>query len=185
MAHDRVQSELNEATVPGMEEDREVDRFVDAWGDLGRTWGIPRTTARIQALLLASEEPRTLDDITERLGISKGGASGRLKELRDWGLANRVGVDGDRRDHYVAHDDVWRAFAAMVRTRKEREFDPTAKEVRKGLRSLRRGASGRLRERLTQAGEVLDLLDGLGERLLRAGPAMRAVLRFVAGSRGD
>jgi HTH-type transcriptional regulator, glycine betaine synthesis regulator len=160
-----------------------VAQFVDAWGDLGKIWGIPRTTARIQALLLASDEPLSLDDISGRLGISKGGASDRLKQLREWEMVRRETVPGDRRDFHAAEDDVWKTFLAMVRIRKQGEFDPIAGAVRAGLTDLRRGAGKPLKARLDQMEDVLDVLDGLGDRLLAAGPAMRAVLGFIAGKR--
>lgn len=156
-----------------------VDRFVAAWGELGPIFGIPRTTARIQGLLLASEGPHSLDGIAERLGVSKGGASMRLKELREWGIARRVEAAGDRRDFHVAADDVWGSFLTMARARKRGEFDPVAERIRAAARELAGTAGGAHRRRLQRAGEVLDTLDGLGERLLASGSALRALLRLL------
>lgn len=163
-----------------------IERFVDAWGRMGVIWGIPRTTARIQALLLAADEPLSLDEIASRLSISKGGASGRLKDLREWGVVERGAVVGDRRDFYVASDDVWKSFLSMVRARKRLEFDPASEDVRGSLRELS-ALPGRGEDaRLDQMVEILDTLDGLGERLLMAGPATRTLLRFLAGGKkGD
>jgi DNA-binding transcriptional regulator GbsR (MarR family) len=158
-----------------------VDRFVDAWGEMGRVWGIPRTTARIHALLLAAAEPLSLDEITARLGVSKGGASDRLKELRSWDVVRRVSVAGDRRDFHEASEDVWAAFLAMVRARKAGEFDPAATAVRAQVGRLSRDAGKAVRARLRQVRDILDLLDGLGERLIDAGPATRTILGFLSG----
>ena len=38
-------------------------KFVNAWGTLGRSWGINKTMAQIHALLMISPEPLTTDDI--------------------------------------------------------------------------------------------------------------------------
>lgn len=161
----------------------EVDRFTEAWGDLGPVFGIPRTTARIQGLLLATDGPVSLDEIVVRLGVSKGGASTRLKDLRDWGVARRVKEAGDRRDYHEAADDVWGSFLAMARARKRSEFDPVADRIRDSIAGLRTGAGKKHAARLAKAGEVLDTLDGLGERLIESGPALRAVLRFLGRKR--
>jgi DNA-binding transcriptional regulator GbsR (MarR family) len=160
--------------------DRTSTELVEAWGDLGVLWGIPRTTARIQALLLASDGPLSLDEIATTLGVSKGGASTRLAELRRWGIARRVPREGDRRDYHAASDDVWGSFLTMVRARKREEFDPVAERIRAAISARSGGEGGRVADRLALAEEILDTLDGLGERFLGAGRGMRAVLRFLA-----
>lgn len=160
-----------------------VAELVDAWGEMGRIWGIPKTTARIHALLLGEGKPLSLDEITLRLGISKGGASARLKELRTWDVVRRVPMPGDRRDFHAANEDVWTAFLALVRARKTTEFDPAADAVRRNVGRLCRVADKPLRERLRQMGDILDVLDGLGDRLISAGPAIRVVLGFLSGPR--
>lgn len=166
------------------EEDRDaVDRLTEAWGDLGPIFGIPRTTARIQGLLLATAGPVSLDEIVERLGVSKGGASMRLKELREWGVVRRVRESGDRRDFHEAADDVWGSFLALARARKRSEFDPVADRIRASIAELRDRAGKKHATRLGKAGEVLDTLDGLGERLIESGPTLRAVLRFLGRKR--
>ena len=55
------------------------EQFVESWGSLGMLWGINRSMARIQALLIASEQPLSLDDIAEHLQISRGNTSMSLK----------------------------------------------------------------------------------------------------------
>jgi DNA-binding transcriptional regulator GbsR (MarR family) len=167
-----------------MNERSAIDRFVDAWGEMGRIWGIPRTHARIHARLLATDDALSLDAIVAALSISKGGASMALRDLRSWGIVRRADRPGDRRDFHVAEGDVWSSFAAMVRARKGREFDPAAADVRNRIAELFPETSDSIRERLGQMVEILDTLDGLGERLLKAGPSTRAVLRFLAGLAG-
>ena len=71
----------------------------------------------------------------------------------------------------------------MVRARKTGEFDPAAAAVRREIGGLRRGASKPVKKRLGTMGDILDVLDGLGDRLIKAGPATRTVLSFLSGSR--
>ena len=49
-----------------------------------------------------------LDDVVNRLGISKGSASQGLTVLRNLGAIRLVYVAGDRRDHYEADFDLVR-----------------------------------------------------------------------------
>src|SRR5512133_3443583 len=157
-----------------------VQRFVEAWGAMGSLWGINRSVARVHALLMASEEPISLDEIAERLQISKGNASMSLRELRTFGVVRQVEAPGDRRDFYVTEPDVWTMFFRILRERKRREFDPALEAIR-GLVE-RAGAACEVKERLEQMADLLATADGVMARFLRDPQSSRAALAFMAGS---
>jgi len=56
-----------------------------------RTVGQPRSIAEIYGLLFVSHQPLTLDDLVERLRLSKGSASQGLKYLRELGAVRGNG----------------------------------------------------------------------------------------------
>lgn len=101
------------------------DRFIACWGQMGSAWGISRTMAEVHALLFITAEPMCTDDIMERLQISRGNASMSLRSLLDWGVVSRTHRRGDRKEYFVAEQDVWTMFRAIVRERMKREADPT------------------------------------------------------------
>jgi DNA-binding transcriptional regulator GbsR (MarR family) len=156
-----------------------VQTFVEAWGAMGSLWGINRSVARVHALLMASEEPISLDDIAERLQISKGNASMSLRELRTFGVVRQVEVPGDRRDFYVTEPDVWTMFFRILRERKRREFDPALDAIRRLVDEP--GASGAVRGRLEQMADLLTTMDGVASRFLKDPESSRSALAFVAG----
>lgn len=100
------------------------DRFITLWGEMGSTWGIPRTMAQTHALLYIVGEPLNTDEVMSRLHISRGNASMTLRSLVEWGLVTRIHARGDRKEYFKAEQDVWRLFTIIVRERKRREFDP-------------------------------------------------------------
>ncbi len=100
------------------------NRFVSIWGEMGSSWGIPRTMAEVHALLYIVGEPLNTDQIMERLAISRGSASMSLKSLHDWGLVGRAHKRGDRKEYFRAEQDVWQVFRIITRERKRREIDP-------------------------------------------------------------
>ena len=67
-----------------------------------RALGQPRSVAEIYGLLFVSHRPLPMDELIERLNLSKGSASQGLKYLQDLGAARTVYVAGDRRTHYEA-----------------------------------------------------------------------------------
>ena len=82
------------------------DRFVEGIGRLAATVGVSRVNGQLYAMLFLSEKPLCLDDMVERLKISKGNASLNIRKLESLGVAKRVWVKGDRKDFYQAELDI-------------------------------------------------------------------------------
>src|SRR5258708_28451651 len=76
--------------------------IIDFFVELSRLVGQPRSLAEIYGLLFVSSRPLAMDDVIERLRLSKGSASQGLKFLRNMGAVRMVYVPGDRRVHYEA-----------------------------------------------------------------------------------
>ena len=155
--------------------------FVESWGSMGALWGINRSMARIHALLLATREPLGLEELSDELGISRGNASMCLKELRHWGVIRRIHLTGERRDYYIAEDDIWSMLFRIAEERKKREFDPALSALRKAL-----AATGEeddlVRERLTELEEILRAVERVLERFLKSEEASRGMLKFLSAS---
>lgn len=62
--------------------------------------GVPRLGGRIFGVLLLSDRALTLDELTERAGLSKASASSNARLLLRLGLIESATPPGDRRDHY-------------------------------------------------------------------------------------
>lgn len=163
---------------------------------MGMLWGVNRSIARIHALLILSEQPLSLDDIANRLQMSRGNTSMSLRELRTWGVVKRVKEPGDRRDFYETEPDVWRMFFKIFGERKRREFDPALAAVREALRA----AEGQLSSssdpeslarrstmlgRLKQMEELMSTMERVLARFLANEKTSRAMLRFLTGWIGD
>lgn len=80
-------------------------RFIDSAGQTTQSLGSGRVLGQVYASLYLSEEPQSLDRVTESLGISKGSASMTLRQLESWGAVRKIWVKGDRKDYYLANDE--------------------------------------------------------------------------------
>jgi HTH-type transcriptional regulator, glycine betaine synthesis regulator len=76
--------------------------IIDFFVQLSRLLGQPRSLAEIYGLLFISGLPLAMDDLIDRLQLSKGSASQGLKFLRNIGAVRMVYVAGERRVHYEA-----------------------------------------------------------------------------------
>jgi DNA-binding transcriptional regulator GbsR (MarR family) len=164
------------------------ERFVLHWGEMANAWGINRTMGQIHALLYVSPRPLSMDEVMERLKISRGNASMNLRALEDWGVIQRAHFTGDRREYFRSVSDVWELFATLIRERKRREFDPTVRSLREIVTEAN-GAGGddpglvNFRARIGSLLTLMELLESLGERLLPRDP--REIPRLLEGQVED
>jgi len=107
-----------------------LEKFILHWGEMGTRWGVNRTVAQMHALLFASPQPMTADELATTLSVARSNVSISLRELQAWGLIRVVHVMGDRKDHYEAIKDVWEMLHIILEERKSREIDPTLTVLR-------------------------------------------------------
>jgi len=100
------------------------ERFIEAWGALGSSWGVTRTMAQIHALLLVSTVPLSSDDVMEQLQISRGNVNTNMRMLVDWTLAYKKLIPGERKEFFIAEKDMSKVIKSIVIARKKRELEP-------------------------------------------------------------
>lgn len=100
------------------------EKFIEAWGTLGSSWGVTRTMAQIHALLLVSSEPLSSDDVMEELQISRGNVNTNMRMLLDWGLAHKKLIPGNRKEYFVGEKEMSKVVKNIITARKKRELEP-------------------------------------------------------------
>lgn len=98
--------------------------FVQTWGAIGSSWGIPRSMAQIHALLLASNEPLSTEDVMETIQISRGNVNINIRELINWNLVAKQHKLGERKEFFTATTDIMTMAQNIVQERKKRELQP-------------------------------------------------------------
>ena len=124
----------NGAAVPDRSTGKTAEEIrvelAEAWGDMGAAWGVTPAIARVQAYLMARQEPLTEREVREALGLSHRAASLALAEAESWGIVERVpeprrvGRRGPAGTAYLAVGDHWQWFGRVIAERKVREGDP-------------------------------------------------------------
>ena len=106
-----------------------MQQFILHWGEMGTRWGVNRSVAQIHALLHLSPKPLPADEICETLGLARSNVSNGIKELQSWKLVRVSRELGDRRDHFMAEQDMIQVVRLVVEGRRSREFQPTIAAV--------------------------------------------------------
>ena len=82
------------------------DKFIESIGKMCDSFGLNKFIAQLYAVLYLSDRPMSLDEMTERLKVSKGNVSINIRELENWGAVRSVWIKGSRKDYYEANLDV-------------------------------------------------------------------------------
>ncbi len=143
------------------------------------------STARVCGLLISTATPLSPSGISEALAISRGNVSMCLKELRGWGVVQRVPRSGDRRDYYESRGDLFEQMIAIARERKRREFDPVVGAALAALEGLAAAAPPPEAEKLRSVAEYLATLDRMGREVLDHKPAAMALIALLKSSYGE
>jgi len=72
--------------------------------------------AQLYTVLYLSHKPLSLNDMLERLKISKGSVSINIRALERYGAVRRVWVKGSRKDYYEAETDISKVVLDRVRS---------------------------------------------------------------------
>jgi len=200
MPHERRQSPMPDdsdrldqsatATADVLRESQE--QFVAIWGQMGSKWGIPRTMAEVHALLFIEGRPMNTDEVMSRLHISRGNASMTLRSLVDWGIVTTAHLPGDRKEYYVAEQDVWKLFRTIARERKKREIDPLLEALHECRDQAEAAAATKSsdveaaaidahKERLDRMLEFMRLVDQISQRFVSPmGKGLEVAARILA-----
>lgn len=165
------------------------DRFVELWNNMATLWGVSPTMARIHGLLYITGAALSMDDIMQRLEISRGNVSMNLSKLVEWGLVRRIHKRRDRKEYFESLSDVWEMFTLVANQRKRREIDPILNTLRRcrdeltpetlGARAAEEGPRSRL-ERINNLLKFLTMVDGLAQRFFESHRGLRAAIELLA-----
>lgn len=82
------------------------NKFLENIGKLCESFGLNGFLAQLYAVLYLSNKPLSLDDLKDKLGVSKGNVSINIRVLEQWGAVRNVWVKGSRKDYYEAEVDI-------------------------------------------------------------------------------
>src|SRR5688572_7521175 len=95
-------------------------RFVERSGLIAEREGFSRIAGRIFGLLLLSPTELSLEEIADRLKVSRASVSTEARRLQDHGIVERTSRPGDRKDYYhVAPDHYVRSLEQHFQTMRE------------------------------------------------------------------
>lgn len=104
-----------------------------------RVIGLPRSVGEIYGLMFMEPEPLCLDDLQQRLNLSRGSVSQGLRVLREVGAIRSSYVPGQRKDHFTAETELRRLLGGFLARQVRPHLDSGSNRLRR-LQRLGEGA---------------------------------------------
>ena len=130
-----------------------------------RALGQPRSVAEIYGLLFISHKPLPMDDLIERLNLSKGSGSQGLKYLQDLGTVRTVYVAGERRTHYEVVAELRNLAGRFLRQQILTHFEDSGTRLER-IADQVKNLSGEQRKFVTTRVKLLRSWEKNGRRML-------------------
>jgi DNA-binding transcriptional regulator GbsR (MarR family) len=101
------------------------DSMLEGLSQLADYFGFSKVMGQLYGTLLLSPKPLSLDDMMERLGISKASISMNIRTLEHMGMVRQAWIrtSGDRRKYYEAETDFWQIISNLLSRREMRDVE--------------------------------------------------------------
>lgn len=146
-----------------------IDFFVDGV----RVLGLPRSLGEIYGLLYISVDPLSLDDLVQKLGISKGSASQGLRTLKTLGAIRESEGYLDRRTYYEPATELKRLVGGFIKE----QVRPHLESGKSKLERIRTTASQSENEHDREF--FVDRIDRLETWAKRGGQVLPVLQKFL------
>lgn len=143
--------------------DQQTERFIDRMATNLATDGYPRVAGLVYGLLLLSPDGLSLDDLADRLAVSKASVSTNGRLLAQRGIVERFHLPGDRRDYYRVYPDHFERTMTLRLEKLQRVTD-ALREARTGPGARHPAVVERLRLYEARYGELSAAIRGLLEQ---------------------
>lgn len=150
-----------------------VEFFVDGV----RAIGLPRSIGEIYGLLFVSRTPLSLDDLVERLRISKGSASQGMRTLKSLGAVREANFNNgtaERRTYYEPALELKRLVGGFIREQIRPHLDSGRNKIKQLSETARSVEDPELREFLSGRVDRLD-------QWLRSSSRVLPILQKILG----
>ena len=112
------------------------NRITESIAENIHLYGLPPSAGRQYGMMFFHNEPLTLDDMAEELGMSKTSMSTSIRVLTDKKLVERAWRKGVRKDLYKVKDDWYQSFIDMFTIKWRKSVSSHTTAIRRSITEL-------------------------------------------------
>jgi DNA-binding transcriptional regulator GbsR (MarR family) len=112
------------------------DLVIDAIAETMDLYGITPSIGRLYGVMYFEDEPITLDEMSDKLGMSKPSMSTAIRSLQQIDMVNKVWQKGVRKDLYQAEKDFFKSFISFFCKKWNREITVNLEAIENAEKKL-------------------------------------------------
>lgn len=117
--------------------ERARERVIEAIAQNMNLYGINPSIGRVYGMMFFHDEPMTLDDMKDELGMSKTSMSTSVRALLDLKMVDKVWKRGVRKDLYAVEGDWYQSFIDLFSIKWRTGISMNMNAIEKSLNELR------------------------------------------------
>lgn len=121
--------------------DKARERVIEAIAENINLFGVTNSIGRLYGLLYFHDEPLTLDEMKEELGMSKTSMSTSVRTLLDLKMVDKVWKKGVRKDLYTVEEDWYQSFVDLFTIKWRPAVNMNIGAIEKSIRELKQLAN--------------------------------------------
>ena len=103
--------------------------LINVIGEKAEKFGFSRIAGQLEGLLLFSNKPMSLDEMAERLEVSKGSVSTNIRLLERWKVVRKVYHRGARKNYYEIRGNIWEIETEIMSTIVKDEIEKVREQL--------------------------------------------------------
>jgi DNA-binding transcriptional regulator GbsR (MarR family) len=158
-----LSAESNEtsSSIPDKNLQSVHDSMLEGLGQLASYFGFNKMMGQLFGTLMLSREPLSLDDLMNRLGISKASVSTNMRTLEHMGIVREAWVKDDRRKYYRVESNFWRILTNVLTSRELRDVNQALQVLSDSATHLREAKADMGEEEQRMAEFYIERIDQL------------------------
>ncbi|MFS0824087.1 choline uptake/conversion transcriptional regulator CudC [Bacillus sp. 1P02SD] len=113
------------------------ERVIDAIAQNMNLYGVTPSVGRLWGLMYFQDEPMTLDDMKQELGMSKTSMSTSVRNLMELKMVDKVWKKGIRKDLYEVEEDWYQTFIDFFTIKWRSGISMNVSAIQKSLSDLK------------------------------------------------
>lgn len=157
-------------------------------GEKAEKFGFSRIAGQLEGLLLFTNQPMSLDEMAERLDVSKGSVSTNIRLLERWKVVRKVYHRGARKNFYEIRGNIWDIETEIMSTIVKDEIErvkslmsncETNLNAIQGTTKEENEEIAFLRQRFSEINEYIESAEHILNLLLKQGEITPAVVKKI------
>lgn len=162
--------------------------LINVIGEKAEKFGFSRIAGQLEGLLLFSKSPMSLDEMAERLEVSKGSVSTNIRLLERWKVVRKVYHRGARKNFYEIRGNIWEIETEIMSTIVKDEIERVKRLIMssennlsdiKGITTEDNEEIDFLKQRFLEINEYIESAEYILNLLLKQGEITPAVVKKI------